>query len=121
MELLCLWCPIWMFAGAVIGQSRAQPIAGALWGFFLGPIGIMIVLLTGGRVCPSCRSTIHPHATVCPRCQSRTRRHSPRRRHSKRRDEWDDDYGGEVEDWPEDKPEDKPSRPPRAPRRRRRR
>lgn len=57
--------------GALIGSKKGEPGLGFIWGVFLGPIGILVVVLSDGnrRPCRFCQEKIHKAAVVCPRCQ----------------------------------------------------
>jgi hypothetical protein len=56
--------------GAIIGQRRGVGIRGFMWGFFLGPIGCLLVALLPGKSkrCPQCDETVRPGALVCKHC-----------------------------------------------------
>lgn len=57
--------------GALIGGSvRGRNVAGFWWGFFLGPIGWIIVLLCNDErpKCPECRGVIEEGAARCKNC-----------------------------------------------------
>lgn len=71
MELLVLWA-IFGVVGAWIGERRGgRGGMGCLAGILLGPIGWLIMAVTGPDKlpCPHCRERIHEAATVCPKCQ----------------------------------------------------
>lgn len=71
MEILILSCFASAAIGALIGQSRGHPIAGAVASFFLGPIGWLLTAITDSRChCPFCRGTIDRKAIICPHCRS---------------------------------------------------
>ncbi len=36
------WTVAWTFIGRLAGDRNGRPVAGALWGMLLGPIGVMI-------------------------------------------------------------------------------
>lgn len=59
------------YLGKRIGGTRGRPTAGFWFGFFLGPIGWILVLLLPreGRRCPHCCEVVADAATVCPHCQ----------------------------------------------------
>jgi hypothetical protein len=69
------WVFIWLACGVIAGIIGAQKGAGCAsfaFGVLLGPIGVIIVLVSpGNRVkCPFCQKYIDPQAKVCPYCQS---------------------------------------------------
>ena len=66
---------IWFFCGlvgALCGKYKGQPFLGFIIGLLLGPIGWLIILLSGDvrPKCEACREVIDPKATVCPHCRS---------------------------------------------------
>ena len=69
MEWLVLFV-IFGAVGSAVASIRGGHLgAGFALGLFLGPLGILLAFLMGGRACPACRSRIHAQATKCPRCQ----------------------------------------------------
>lgn len=57
--------------GLVLGLLRGRaPSSGFLWGFLLGPIGWVVVLVVGGKRCPECRGSVHRNARKCSNCGS---------------------------------------------------
>lgn len=57
--------------GAIIGQKKNRPGAGIFWGFLLGPIGWVIVLLgphAGFIKCPHCGGEIPHRQATCAHC-----------------------------------------------------
>ena len=74
-------------AGAVIGASKDMALVGFLLGFFVGPIGLVVIAVLqptrpqadrvarrqGMVQCPNCREFIRPAATVCHWCRHDTR------------------------------------------------
>lgn len=72
------WVMFWILcavAAALIGASKGRGGLGFLLGLLFGPFGILFAALSSGnrRECPSCKSKIHPEATVCPVCRSGVR------------------------------------------------
>lgn len=70
MEYAVLWFLCGLIAAAV-GSSKNLGAPGFLLGLLLGPIGIMIVVLSSGNriPCPFCREKMNRRAIVCPHCQ----------------------------------------------------
>ena len=72
MELLLVIWIASVLAAAVIATRKGNPIGGTFLGIVLGPIGLLIVLLSGSAnrvACPFCAEKILKKATVCPHCQ----------------------------------------------------
>lgn len=69
------WFLLWfvcVLASAVIGFRKGNPIGGTFLGVVLGPLGLIIVLLSGSanrRPCPYCAEMIMKKAKICPHCQ----------------------------------------------------
>jgi len=62
----------WGVVGMVLaGNYRGRAGAGFLWGFLLGPIGMIVVLALADLrpKCKFCRRVINPEARICPHCQ----------------------------------------------------
>lgn len=57
--------------GYVIGAGKGRGEEGAVLGFLLGPVGVIIAMLQGDKRtrCQFCREAVAPDATVCPHCQ----------------------------------------------------
>jgi hypothetical protein len=69
-EFLLFWtlCAI---VASIIGNKKGEAGWGCLWGILLGPIGILIAILSDGnrKPCPFCQEKVHEAATVCPHCR----------------------------------------------------
>ena len=78
--LFVLWF-LCAFAAALIRQRKGgSAAAGAALGFILGPVGVLIALLTKPpSVCPTCRSPVDAGTVTCPRCQAYLGRTAPPR------------------------------------------
>ena len=68
---------LWLVCGvvaAMIGSKKGEGCAGFIFGVLLGPIGILIAVLSSGnrKSCPSCKEMINKQAKVCPHCQRDT-------------------------------------------------
>lgn len=72
---ITFWLVIWLLsviASASIGAKKGNPIGGTFLGLVLGPVGLVIVLVSGyanRRACPFCAEQIMKKAVVCPHCQ----------------------------------------------------
>lgn len=55
----------------VIGSYKGEPIAGFFAGALLGPIGVVLALISRGyrRPCQYCHELIHRDAKICPHCR----------------------------------------------------
>jgi hypothetical protein len=70
MELIVLAVMVCSILGSFLADRRGgSPLTGAALGLFLGPLGVVIAAVMGGKVCPACRSRMHVQATTCPRCR----------------------------------------------------
>jgi hypothetical protein len=71
MEWLLVWLVCALIASA-IGSKKGEPFSGFLFGAVLGPLGVLLALLSSGnrKPCPACREKIHKKATVCPHCRT---------------------------------------------------
>ncbi|MDP3276886.1 MAG: hypothetical protein Q8Q09_16920 [Deltaproteobacteria bacterium] len=49
------------------GRMNRQPLVSLLMGIVLGPLGLILALMSEGT-CPHCKLTVPAEATVCPRC-----------------------------------------------------
>lgn len=58
--------------GGVIGGTKGEAFMGFLAGFFLGPIGALLVLFSKGNTgeCPYCKKRIPNMAELCSHCRS---------------------------------------------------
>ena len=63
---------IWVVSfliSVVIGTRKGNPIGGASLGYLLGPLGAIIVLLSGNKnrkACPYCADKKQKKAILCP-------------------------------------------------------
>jgi hypothetical protein len=57
---------------AVLGDKIGFGCLGALLGFLLGPIGLLIVfaMIADKEKCPACKKLVARNTTKCPWCQS---------------------------------------------------
>lgn len=72
--ILFLSVMIFGIVGGIIGRHKGREVEGALWGIFLGPLGLIIILLlpekekAGQRQCPECLGKIPVAARRCQHC-----------------------------------------------------
>lgn len=71
MLTLLVWAVACAAIGGFLGEKlKGRSKDGTLLGFFLGPLGVAIVLLLDDRraKCPECRTVYERGAKVCSRC-----------------------------------------------------
>lgn len=74
MEVLVLIISSGLICGIIsssIASRKGEPIGGFLVGFFFGPLGILVSLLSKGnrKTCPHCKEMVMVDANACPHCQ----------------------------------------------------
>ena len=66
---------VWIICGVVsafLANKKGRSVLGwFIIGFLLGPIGLIIVFLIGGKSCDYCKKSIHKDAVICPFCQQK--------------------------------------------------
>lgn len=67
-----IWPVVFGIIGLLIGAQKGRVLAGGLWGFFLGPLGLLVVGLGPNMKpkCPKCFGVIEPMASKCKNCGS---------------------------------------------------
>ena len=65
----------WLVCGvvaAMIGADKGEAVSGFVVGFVLGPLGVVVALLSQGNTkkCDACQKRVNRMATKCPYCQS---------------------------------------------------
>lgn len=76
MELIFLTWIASVLVAAAVATRKGSPISGTFLAICLGPIGLLIVLLSGSAnrvACTFCAEKILKKATVCPHCQREVR------------------------------------------------
>lgn len=69
MEYVFLWLVFAAATAAIYRRKGRSVITGILGGLLLGPIGLILALVSGeAATCPHCRGGVHPEATVCRHC-----------------------------------------------------
>ena len=71
MEILITVLGLWIACGAIgvmMGAWAGEGVAEFLLRLLLGPIGIVVALVTRKR-CPYCTHRIHPQAAICLHCE----------------------------------------------------
>ena len=75
MEYICIigvWFLCGIIAAALYRNKGGSEVTGFLVGLVLGPIGILLALVSGDQrpKCPYCQEHISKGAKVCPHCRS---------------------------------------------------
>ena len=70
MPLLFLWIACGIIAG-MIGRKKNCGCSAQIWGFLLGPFGVVLALVRRGNLppCPFCKEPVQTGAQVCPHCR----------------------------------------------------
>ena len=58
----------------VVGAKKGRVIAGALLGYVLGPVGLILILCSSDKrmvPCPHCGGKTHRHSYQCQRCHEK--------------------------------------------------
>lgn len=61
--------------GAIIGSIKKMGLLGFLYGFLLGPIGLLIICIwvakskEGKKKCPDCANWVNEEAKICSHCK----------------------------------------------------
>lgn len=68
--IICVCGALGAVVGGLIGNIKGRPLAGAIWGFFLGPIGWVVILVAPDirPTCPECRGVVVDGARKCQNC-----------------------------------------------------
>ena len=68
--LVFFWLLIGTLVGAAIGQRKSRPMAGALFGALLGPVGWLLTAVGPdmGPKCPECLGSVVANAHRCQHC-----------------------------------------------------
>lgn len=65
-----IWLAFGLWAMGIQNSKGQSGCLGLILGLMFGPIGVLVCWLMKGRPCPYCRSSVHPEAVKCPKCQS---------------------------------------------------
>lgn len=65
----------WLLCGVIaagIGSHKGEGCSGFFVGCILGPVGILVAILSSGnkKACPFCKESIHKNALICPFCRT---------------------------------------------------
>lgn len=77
MDNILFWLSFYLLMLAVsiaIGYRKGNVVAGALLGYVLGPVGVVLMLLSKDRKmlsCPECHKRVHRYTYICPYCQQK--------------------------------------------------
>ena len=71
MEIAIVFWLICIIVASSIGSKKGEGLGGFLFGVLLGPIGVILALLSSGnrKPCKFCKELMHKDAVVCPHCQ----------------------------------------------------
>ena len=91
---LFFWC-LWAFLGYLIGNRRGRGFAGAMWGLFLGPIGLLVIFIAGDSraKCQWCSRPIEKEKRRC-KCGHLYSDHGEHRSYVDPVEAWDRSQGG---------------------------
>ena len=74
MEWIYVWILVWVVCiiiATILGSRKGMGVSSFFFGLILGPLGVILVLLSKGKriACPFCDKLIHMTSTVCPHCE----------------------------------------------------
>ena len=69
MEFLVVWIICGVVAAIIASAKGSSGCGFAIVGFLLGPLGIIIALVSSGEKCFYCKKRIHKDASICPYCK----------------------------------------------------
>ena len=66
------WIILFGGAGILLGRMRGHPIFGFFIGVVMGPLGLIIILLSRNDrfKCHACKMPVERDASICPHCRS---------------------------------------------------
>lgn len=69
---LCVAWPLWPFLAGFIGQQKGQALTGFLMGLVVGPLGVLLILLSESPwlQCGNCKMWVPRAAKACGHCQA---------------------------------------------------
>ena len=74
MEWIYVWILVWVVCiiiATILGSRKGMGVSSFFFGLILGPLGVILVLLSKGKriACPFCGKLIYMTSTVCTHCE----------------------------------------------------